>query len=93
MSEFVTPATVEAESIFLTLVHQGHFAIEKADYEISARKASKREASFFGISQGDPVLSRELTIYGSPHIPLIAGVSIYRAELFKYTVSVPSRCT
>lgn len=91
LSEFVSPETVEAESIFLTLVRKGHFTIEKADYEISARKATRREASFFRIPQGDPVLSRELVIYASPNRPVITGVSIYRAELFKYSVSVPSR--
>ncbi len=91
LAEFVTPETVETESVFLTLVRKGHFTIEKADYEISARKATKREASFFGIPSGDPVLSRELVIFASPNRPVITGVSIYRAELFKYSVSVPSR--
>ncbi|MEM5787801.1 MAG: GntR family transcriptional regulator [Syntrophobacteraceae bacterium] len=91
LSEFVSPATVEEESIFLTLVRKGQFTIEKADYEISARKASRHEASFFGISPGHPVLSRELIIYASPDRPVITGVSIYRAELFKYSISVPSR--
>ncbi|MEN6437270.1 MAG: GntR family transcriptional regulator [Syntrophobacter sp.] len=91
MAEFVTAADVETESIFLTLIRKGRFTIETADYEISARKTSKREASFFGIPTGDPVLARELIIYATPRRPVITGVSIYRAELFKYSVSVPSR--
>jgi GntR family transcriptional regulator len=89
MAEILTREDVETESIFLTLGRKGRLIIERADYEISARKASKEEALFFEIARGNPVLSRELIIYARPSRPVITGVSIYRAELFKYSLSVP----
>lgn len=91
MAEIVSREDVEKESIFLTLARKGGLSIEKADYEIGADAAANNEASFMNIKIGDPILVRKLVIYASPGHPVIAGRSVYRADLFKYSVSVPAR--
>lgn len=91
MAGTVSREDVETESIFLTLARKGGLIIEKADYEIGAQAAEERVASFMNIKAGDPILARKLVIYAVPGRPVITGLSIYRADLFKYTVSVPVR--
>lgn len=91
MREIVSPEDVQQESIFLTLARKGGLVIEKADYEIGAKAASQQEAARLNIQPGDPLLSRKLVIYAAPARPVITGLSVYRSDLFKYSVSVPAK--
>lgn len=90
MADIVTPADVQQESIFLTLARKGNMVIEKADYEISAKAASREEAALLDLKPGCPLLARRLIIYAAPRRPVITGLSLYRADLFTYSVSVPT---
>jgi GntR family transcriptional regulator len=91
MAEIVSPKDVQEESIFLTLARKGKMVIEKADYEISAKAASRQEAALLDLKPGAPLLARKLVIYAAPNRPVITGLSLYRADLFVYSVSVPSK--
>lgn len=90
MADFVTPTDVQQESIFLTLARKGKMVIEKADYEISAKAALRKEADLLDLKPGAPLLVRKLVIFAAPRRPVITGLSLYRADLFTYSVSVPT---
>ncbi len=91
MAEIVSPEDVREESIFLTLARKGKMVIEKADYEISAKAALRKEAVLLDLKPGAPLLARKLVIFAAPKRPVITGLSLYHADLFTYSVSVPSR--
>ncbi len=91
LKDFITPEDVKTESIFITLAQKGNILIDRADYEIGAKAASPEEAELLAIRPGDPLLTRRLAIYDITFRPVVVGMSVYRADRFKYTVSVPSR--
>ncbi|MBI4642451.1 MAG: GntR family transcriptional regulator [Deltaproteobacteria bacterium] len=91
MADIVSPKDVQEESIFLTLARKGKMIIEKADYEITAKAASRKEAALLNLKPGAPLLARKLVIFAAPRRPVITGLSLYRADLFTYSVSVPSK--
>jgi len=93
MADIVSMADVQQESIFLTLARKGKMIIGKADYEIGAKAASRQEAALLDIKPGDPLLERRLVIYAAPRRPVITGLSLYRADLFTYSISLPFRST
>ncbi|MBC7106004.1 MAG: UTRA domain-containing protein, partial [Firmicutes bacterium] len=75
----------------LTLVRKGGIPIKWADYEIGAKAASRREARLLEVRTGYPLVARRLVIYAEPARPMIVGLSVYRSDVFKYRVSVPTR--
>jgi DNA-binding GntR family transcriptional regulator len=60
--------------------------IENGELEIEARGATQKEAKAFGIKAGQPVLVRGIVLYGRRKNPLLAGVSVYRADRVSYRV-------
>ncbi|AFM27011.1 GntR family transcriptional regulator [Desulfomonile tiedjei] len=84
----VKHADIVREPIFITLARRGKMIIEKADYQISATVASAEQASVLKIKRGSPLLARRLVIYAAPARPIMAGCSLYRSDLFTYSVSL-----
>ena len=62
--------------------------IENGEMEIEARGANRKEAKTFDIKVGQPVLVRGIVLYGRRRNPLLAGVSVYRADRVSYRVMV-----
>lgn len=89
LADAVTIEDVARESIFLTLARKLNLDIDRADVEIEAAASGKDEARWLKIRAGDPVLLRRVVI-SHPGGPVLTGRSIYRGDLFKYSLSVPA---
>jgi len=76
------------EPIFMTLARKGRMIIEKADYEIEATAASAEQAASLGVKRGAPLLARRLVIYAAPSNPVMTGCSLYRSDLFTYSITL-----
>ena len=66
--------------------NQLEIPIENGEMEIEARGASTKEARTFNIKPGQCVLVRGIVLYGRRKNPLLAGVSVYRADRVSYRV-------
>lgn len=62
--------------------------IENGEMEIGARGARPNEAKAFGIRSGQPVLMRRIILFGRRRRPVMAGLSVYRADRINYRLLV-----
>jgi GntR family transcriptional regulator len=84
----VEPADIVKEPVFITIARKGKMIIEKADYQIEATAATAEQASLLQVKRGSPLLARRLVIYAAPARPVLTGCSLYRSDLFTYSVSL-----
>jgi GntR family transcriptional regulator len=66
--------------------NRANIQIENGEMEIEARGANSKEAKAFGIKRNQPVLVRRILLFGHRRQPLLAGISIYRADRVSYRV-------
>jgi GntR family transcriptional regulator len=88
LMKFVDPDDIVREPIFVTLARKGRMIIEKADYEIEATAATAEQAASLQVNRGAPLLARRLVIYAAPSRPIMTGCSLYRADMFTYSVTL-----
>jgi GntR family transcriptional regulator len=62
--------------------------LDRGDMDIEARLANAQQARALKIRKGRPVLVRRVTFYDTRSRPVFAGISLYRADLISYRVSV-----
>lgn len=74
------------QSLYKTLEEKFDVVISKANQEIEARTASKSEAKYLKIEEGDTVLIIRRTVYAGNGDPIEFTRSIYRSD--KYTLYV-----
>ena len=60
--------------------------ISHGEMDIEARAADRRAAKMLSIKQGQPILLRQVKFYGAQQRPVLAGVSVYRADRVSYRV-------
>jgi GntR family transcriptional regulator len=60
-----------------------------AELEIEATVAQNEGASLLGLVPGSPLFRRHIILVDALHQPLSYGWSLYRADLYKYTLTVP----
>jgi GntR family transcriptional regulator len=60
--------------------------IAYGEMDIEARAADRQAAKMLSIRQGQPIFLRRVRFYGAQERPVLAGVSIYRADRVSYRV-------
>lgn len=60
----------------------------RGEMDIEARAADRREARIFRIKTGSPVLVRRMTFVTKRDVPVLAGISTYRADRVSYRLTV-----
>jgi GntR family transcriptional regulator len=63
--------------------------LERGDAQIEAALAGEVHAERLHILPADPVLVRHLVYWSTEGVPVMAGVSIYRADQVRYKLSTP----
>lgn len=63
--------------------------LERGDNRIEAGLAGDEIAERLELLPGDPVLIRQITYWSTDGDPVMAGVSTYRADQVRYSISVP----
>jgi len=58
------------------------------EMDIEARAADRREAKIFGVKVGSPVLVRRVTFVTKDNVPVLTGISTYRADRVSYRLTV-----
>jgi GntR family transcriptional regulator len=66
----------------------GKFATD-ADLEIEATIAATEEATLLEVAEGSPLFLRHIVLRDGLRAPLSYGWSLYRADLYTYTLTVP----
>lgn len=83
----LTRRQVGARSL-VELVGRRH-KILRADMQMEAMSAQGADAAVLGAIAGDPVLVRRLVYRDQQGRALIAGHSVYRSDMIRYSVSLP----
>lgn len=86
--KLVDHSDIVKEPIFITVARKGRMVIEKADYQIGATAASTEQAAILQVKRGSPLLERTLVMYATPNRPIMTGCSLYRSDLFTYSVTL-----
>lgn len=63
--------------------------VDGADITLEATRAGTHEINDLGLSYGDPVLVRRITIFEVPPRPLVVGWSVARGDMYQYSLYVP----
>ncbi|MHA1536810.1 MAG: GntR family transcriptional regulator [Alphaproteobacteria bacterium] len=79
------------ENAGLSILHGlwNRFELSHGDLRIEAATADKEIAGLLRIVPGAPLLVRHLQYFDTGERPVMAGYSLYRADLVRYAVSVP----
>ena len=64
---------------------------DRGESQIEAALAGEEHAERLDLLPQDPVLVRHLTYYATDGRPVMAGVSVYRADQVRYTLTAPMR--
>jgi GntR family transcriptional regulator len=62
--------------------------LARGEMDIEARVADRREAKIFRIKTGSPVLVRRVTFVTNEDMPVLTGISTYRADKVSYRLTV-----
>ena len=65
------------------------FPIERGETQIEAALAGDENADILELLAHDPVLIRSLTYFSAADLPVLTGLSVYRADQVRYRLSVP----
>jgi GntR family transcriptional regulator len=76
-------------SLVDVLAHKVEF--ERGESQLEAGLAGEEHAERLDLLPTDPVLIRHLTYFATDGRPVMAGVSVYRADQVRYTLTAPMR--
>lgn len=68
-----------------------HAELDHSDLRIEAGLAGEDDADLLHLMPGEPVLYRALTYFDMSDRPVMAGRSVYRADLVRYAIRMPLR--
>lgn len=82
---------LEREDAGQSILHSlwNRFELSHGDLRIEAATADKDVAKLLRIVPGAPLLVRHLQYYDTAERPVMAGYSFYRADLVRYSMTVP----
>ena len=66
-----------------------HFDLDRAEMALEATSAGADEERWLCVPAGEPLIVRRLRYLARGDEPVMAGISLYRADLVRYTVEVP----
>ena len=81
----------EFAKVSLVDVLARHVAFDRGESQLEAALAGEEHAERLDLRPQDPVLVRHLTYYATDGRPVMAGVSVYRADQVRYTLAAPMR--
>ena len=87
-SRHITREELRHRSIHHIVIPRIGLAIAKAQVEIEAGRSTAKQGELLEIEPGDPILIRTVTPYSSQGLPSWTGRSIYRSDLYKYSIQV-----
>jgi GntR family transcriptional regulator len=77
----------DASSLLDTL--RGRFEFAHSDVHLEATTAGETEMRWLDVPRGAPMIVRRLRIVSKEGQPLLAGYTVYRADLVRYSVHIP----
>jgi GntR family transcriptional regulator len=74
-----------------SIVHQiwEHYDLDRGEMALEAATAGAEEERWLRVPAGEPVIVRRLRYLARGDQPVMAGHTVYRADLVRYTVEVP----
>ncbi|WP_048710629.1 GntR family transcriptional regulator [Microvirga massiliensis] len=81
---------LKASSLVDYLRNREGVDLDYGEMEIEARLATDADCADLLIGFGQPVLVRQVTLSSQDGVPILTGVSVYRADRIKYRVTVRS---
>jgi GntR family transcriptional regulator len=81
----------ELGKVSLVDVLARHVAFDRGESQLEAALAGEEAADRLDLRPGDPVLVRHLTYHAVDGRPVLTGVSVYRADQVRYTLTAPMR--
>jgi GntR family transcriptional regulator len=66
-----------------------HYDLDRAEMALEATSAGADEERWLCVPAGEPLIVRRLRYLARGGEPVMAGISLYRADLVRYTVEVP----
>lgn len=88
LGQGITREDVSKEAIFMTLIRKFNVPIGEARIEISAVEAGPEEADLLKVPRGAALLLRNVVMVDDTGKPVLAGRSLYRPDLFKYSTTL-----
>lgn len=81
----VTRDDVVSRPLFEAVTERLAVPVVRGNNELQAVAASDEEADLLRIAPGEPILLRRMVLYSEEGIPVVAGTTAYRGDLFIYS--------
>lgn len=85
----VAAGVSQAEAGSLLSALRGRFEFDHSDVHLEATTAGETEMRWLDVPRGAPMMIRRLRIVSKEGQPLLAGYTVYRADLVRYSVHMP----
>jgi GntR family transcriptional regulator len=74
-----------------SIVHQiwEHYDLERGEMALEAATAGADEERWLRVPAGEPVIVRRIRYVAAGDRPVMAGYTLYRADMVRYTVEIP----
>jgi GntR family transcriptional regulator len=79
----------QADAGSLRRALRGRFEFAHSDIHLEATSAGETEMRWLDVPRGAPLMMRRVRIVSTDGLPLLAGYTVYRADLVRYSVHMP----
>jgi GntR family transcriptional regulator len=79
----------QADTGSLLSALRGRFEFDHTDAHLEATSAGEAEMRWLDVARGAPLMMRRLRVVSKDGRPVLAGYTVYRADLVRYSVHMP----